>query len=84
MPFIYTDPSGEDFEVVGLKEAIAKELLRTEPYIFDKPEEKAMPINQKKMAALKKQYGPEAGERIYYAMETKEKKKRKTKRKHKR
>ncbi len=36
------------------------------------------------MAALKKQYGPEAGERIYYAMEAKEKKARMLKRKSKR
>lgn len=43
-----------------------------------------MPINQKKMAALKKQYGPEKGERIYYAMEQKEKKGGKQRRKKKR
>lgn len=36
-----------------------------------------MPINRKKMAALKKKYGSERGERIYYAMEQKEKSKRK-------
>jgi len=42
-----------------------------------------MPIIQDKMNALKEQYGPEKGERVYYAMENKEKnkhgKKKKTK-----
>jgi hypothetical protein len=41
-----------------------------------------MPVNQKKMRALKKEYGPDKGERVYYAMEQKEKK-RKGKRKKK-
>ena len=36
-----------------------------------------MPVNKKKMAALKKQYGKEKGERVYYAMEQKEKQKSK-------
>ena len=36
-----------------------------------------MPVNKKKMAALKKQYGAEKGEDIYYAMETKAKHKKK-------
>ena len=27
-----------------------------------------MPVNQKKMAAMKKTYGPEKGERVYYAI----------------
>ncbi len=36
-----------------------------------------MPINRKKMAALKKKYGAKKGERIYYALEMKAKKKRK-------
>lgn len=33
-----------------------------------------MPVNQKKMAALKKEYGAKKGESIYYAMENKAKK----------
>ena len=37
-----------------------------------------MPVNKKKMAALKKQYG-EKGEDVYYAMENKEKHKKKKK-----
>lgn len=36
-----------------------------------------MPINQKKMAALKKQYGDEKGRSVYFALEQKEKKKKK-------
>jgi hypothetical protein len=35
-----------------------------------------MPVNQKKMAALKAEYGEEKGERVYYAMEQKAKKKK--------
>ena len=35
-----------------------------------------MPINKKKMAALKKEYGPQKGEEIYYKMEQKKKKKK--------
>lgn len=42
-----------------------------------------MPVNRKKMAALKKQYGDEEGERIYYALEQKEKNRKKGKRKKK-
>lgn len=30
-----------------------------------------MPINRKKMAALKQQYGKEKGEQVYYALEKK-------------
>jgi len=33
-----------------------------------------MPVNKEKMEAMKKQYGSEKGERVYYAMENKEKK----------
>lgn len=40
-----------------------------------------MPINRKKMAALKKEYGPKKGEEIYYAMEQKAKSKSKRKKK---
>lgn len=36
-----------------------------------------MPINKKKMAALKKEYGSKRGEEVYYAMENKSKKKHK-------
>lgn len=36
-----------------------------------------MPINKSKMKALKEKYGAEKGERIYYALEQKEKSKRK-------
>lgn len=32
-----------------------------------------MPVNRKKMAALKKQYGTKKGEDVYYAMENKAK-----------
>lgn len=35
-----------------------------------------MPINKKKMSALRKEYGKAKGTRIYYMMENKEKKKR--------
>jgi hypothetical protein len=38
-----------------------------------------MPVNQKKMKALKKQYGSKKGEDVYYAMEQKAKSKRKKK-----
>ena len=34
-----------------------------------------MPVNRKMMKAMKEQYGPEKGERIYYAKEQKMKKK---------
>jgi len=43
-----------------------------------------MPINKKKMLAMKKEYGPLKGEKIYYALEnkiTKNKPKVKSKRK---
>src|SRR6056300_485985 len=33
-----------------------------------------MPVNKDKMEAMKKEYGSEKGERVYYAMENKEKK----------
>ncbi len=35
--------------------------------------EGAMPVNRKKMKALKKEYGAKKGEDIYYAMENKAK-----------
>ena len=38
---------------------------------------KYMPINKKKMAALKKEYGKKKGESVYYAMENKNKKHKK-------
>lgn len=38
-----------------------------------------MPINRKKMMALKKEYGKEKGKQVYYALEQKAKKKRKAK-----
>ena len=38
-----------------------------------------MPVNQKKMKALKKEYGSKKGENIYYALENKAKHKRKKK-----
>lgn len=38
-----------------------------------------MPVNLKRMKAMKKQYGPEKGERVYYALEAKEKKAKKRK-----
>lgn len=34
-----------------------------------------MPLNKKKMAALKKEYGAKKGKNIYYALEKKAKKK---------
>jgi hypothetical protein len=40
-----------------------------------------MPVNKKKMASLKKQYGAKRGEDIYYAMENKKKKKKARKKK---
>jgi len=40
-----------------------------------------MPVNKKKMASLKKQYGAKRGEDIYYAMENKAKKKKARKKK---
>jgi len=36
-----------------------------------------MPINRKKMQALKKEYGAKKGKNIYYALEQKAKKKHK-------
>lgn len=36
-----------------------------------------MPINQKKMKALKKEYGATKAKKIYYALENKAKKKQK-------
>lgn len=36
-----------------------------------------MPVNKKKMAALKKEYGKEKGKSVYYALENKVKKKKK-------
>lgn len=38
-----------------------------------------MPINRKKMAALKKEYGKEKGKNVYYALEQKAKKEKKKK-----
>lgn len=38
-----------------------------------------MPIDPKKMADLKKRYGKNDGERVYYALETMAKKRRKKK-----
>jgi hypothetical protein len=38
-----------------------------------------MPINRKKMAALKKEYGEKKGKNVYYALEQKAKKKKKAK-----
>lgn len=35
-----------------------------------------MPVNQKKMKSLKKQYGKNQGSKIYYAMENKSKTKK--------
>lgn len=40
-----------------------------------------MPVNQSRMKALVKQYGKEKGEEVYYALEAKEKKKERDKRK---
>jgi hypothetical protein len=42
-----------------------------------------MPINRKKMNALKKEYGAQKGERMYYMMEQKAKKKKKAVKKRK-
>lgn len=39
-------------------------------------EENSMPINKKKMNALKKEYGKKNGENIYYALEQKKKNKK--------
>jgi hypothetical protein len=36
-----------------------------------------MPVNKKKMAALVKEYGEKKGKEVYYAMEQKEKSKKK-------
>ena len=36
-----------------------------------------MPVNVKKMKALKRQYGSKKGENVYYAMEMKDKKRKK-------
>lgn len=36
-----------------------------------------MPVNQKKMKALKKEYGSKKGKDVYYALEQKAKKKKK-------
>ena len=38
-----------------------------------------MPINQKKMKALKKEYGAKKGKDVYYALEQKAKQKKKSK-----
>ncbi len=38
-----------------------------------------MPVNQKKMKALKKEYGTKKGEQVYYALESKMKKVKKKK-----
>lgn len=38
-----------------------------------------MPVNRKRMAALKKQYGATKGEQVYYALETQAKKHKKRK-----
>ena len=38
-----------------------------------------MPVNRKKMEALKKEYGAEKGKQVYYALEQKQKKKKKSK-----
>jgi len=38
-----------------------------------------MPVNRKKMAALKKEYGEKKGKDVYYALEQKAKKKKKAK-----
>ena len=35
-----------------------------------------MPVNRKMMKSMKEQYGPEKGERVYYAMEQKQMKKK--------
>lgn len=38
-----------------------------------------MPVNRKMMKEMKKRYGAKAGERVYYAVEAKQKKKKKGK-----
>ena len=38
-----------------------------------------MPVNKKKMVAMKKEYGAKKGEQVYYALENKNKKKKKKK-----
>lgn len=38
-----------------------------------------MPVNKKKMAAMKKEYGSKRGEEVYYAMENKQKHSKKKK-----
>ena len=38
-----------------------------------------MPVNQKKMAAMKKEYGAKKGKQVYFAMENKAKHASKTK-----
>lgn len=40
-----------------------------------------MPVDRKKMNALKEEYGPKKGEEIYYAMEAKERGKKRATRK---
>jgi len=40
-----------------------------------------MPVDKKMMRELKERYGEEAGERVYYALEQKRKKKAKQRRK---
>lgn len=37
-----------------------------------------MPVNRKMMKSMKEQYGPEKGERVYYAMEQKQMKNKKS------
>jgi hypothetical protein len=41
-----------------------------------------MPINKKMMKDMKERYGEEAGERVYYAVEMKQKKKAKNRKKY--
>lgn len=38
-----------------------------------------MPVNQKKMKAMKKEYGSKKGKQVYYALEQKQKSKQKPK-----
>lgn len=38
-----------------------------------------MPVNKKKMAAMQKEYGAKKGESVYYAVENKQKTKKKKK-----
>lgn len=40
-----------------------------------------MPLNQKKMKALKKEYGAKKGKDVYYSLENKAKQKKKSKKK---